>query len=78
MGVAGQVVGVDDTQPLAVSLEDRDPAAFRRHIQAASVPVEGQDVGLDAHNGDPRHPPGVHVDREQGRVDVAGDEGEPG
>jgi hypothetical protein len=53
MRVVGQVIGVNDTQPLAVALQDRDQAAFRRHIQAASAPVEGQNVGLDAHNGGP-------------------------
>jgi hypothetical protein len=37
----------------AVPLQDRDPAAFRRHVQAASMPVEGQHVGL---NTDDRGP----------------------
>jgi hypothetical protein len=53
MSTVGQIIGVDDTQPLAVSLQDRDPSAFRRHIQAASMPVEGQDVRLDADDGVP-------------------------
>jgi len=42
------------------------------------MPVEGQHVRLHAHDGGPRYPPGVHVHSEEGRIDVAGDEGEPG
>jgi hypothetical protein len=59
MSIVGQIIGIDDTQPMAVSLQDRDPAAFRRHIQAASTSVEGQNVRLDADDGGPRYPPGV-------------------
>ena len=68
MGVVSQVIRIAHTQPAAAELQDRDKAAFRRHIQAAPMAIESHHVGLHADDRGPRDPPGLHIGGEQRQI----------